>query len=197
MQAGIQPPTFVFFVNDPKLIGDDYKRYMERALRDNVGLSGKGRAFNPNAQIIRVGCIAPLRHCLACLRNRGRFKSMHWRLPTLTVLKLLTEHPGVSMDNGFVLSNPHLLLLSIVTVACELHLLNPADRVQSSHSPVNRHSYQAPLEGQARAGPECCASTGKLLIASMCGCLGNRLNDNRAFALVSRSRYQEGEEKGV
>ncbi len=39
-QAGVQPPTFVFFVNDPALIGDDYKRYMERALRDNIGLSG-------------------------------------------------------------------------------------------------------------------------------------------------------------
>jgi GTP-binding protein len=40
LQAGISPPTFVFFVNDPALIGDDYKRYMERALRDNIGLSG-------------------------------------------------------------------------------------------------------------------------------------------------------------
>ncbi|KAJ9514837.1 hypothetical protein QJQ45_028497 [Haematococcus lacustris] len=39
-QAAIQPPTFVFFVNDATLFGDDYKRYMERALRDNVGLQG-------------------------------------------------------------------------------------------------------------------------------------------------------------
>lgn len=39
-QAGARPPTFVFFVNDPTLFGDDYKRYMERALRDNIGLSG-------------------------------------------------------------------------------------------------------------------------------------------------------------
>ncbi len=28
-QAGIQPPTFVFFCNDPKLISDDYKRCVD------------------------------------------------------------------------------------------------------------------------------------------------------------------------
>ena len=36
----MQPPTFVFFVNDPSLIADDYKRYMERSLRENIGLNG-------------------------------------------------------------------------------------------------------------------------------------------------------------
>ncbi|KAG1670817.1 hypothetical protein FOA52_003408 [Chlamydomonas sp. UWO 241] len=39
-QAGISPPSFVFFVNDAGLINDDYKRYMERQLRDNVGFDG-------------------------------------------------------------------------------------------------------------------------------------------------------------
>ncbi|KAF5828667.1 P-loop containing nucleoside triphosphate hydrolase protein [Dunaliella salina] len=39
-QAAMRPPTFVFFVNSPSLISDDYRRYMERALRDNIGLSG-------------------------------------------------------------------------------------------------------------------------------------------------------------
>lgn len=39
-QAGIKPPSFVFFVNDSKLISDDYKRYMERQLRENVGFDG-------------------------------------------------------------------------------------------------------------------------------------------------------------
>jgi len=39
-QAGTQPPTFVFFVNDIKLFSDDYKRYMERQLRDNIGFPG-------------------------------------------------------------------------------------------------------------------------------------------------------------
>jgi len=40
LQAAIRPPTFVFFCNTPALIGDDYRRYVERALRDNIGLSG-------------------------------------------------------------------------------------------------------------------------------------------------------------
>ena len=39
-QAAMRPPTFVFFVNAPSLISDDYRRYVERALRDNIGLSG-------------------------------------------------------------------------------------------------------------------------------------------------------------
>ncbi len=36
-QAGTRPPSFVFFVNDEKLFTDDYRRYMERQLRDNIG----------------------------------------------------------------------------------------------------------------------------------------------------------------
>lgn len=39
-QAGTSPPSFVFFVNNPKLITDDYRKYMERALRDNIGFPG-------------------------------------------------------------------------------------------------------------------------------------------------------------
>ena len=39
-QASTRPPTFVFFVNDPKLFPDTYKRYMERSLRDNIGFPG-------------------------------------------------------------------------------------------------------------------------------------------------------------
>lgn len=39
-QAATRPPTFVFFVNDPKLFTDDYRRYVERQLRDNVGFAG-------------------------------------------------------------------------------------------------------------------------------------------------------------
>ncbi|EIE26647.1 P-loop containing nucleoside triphosphate hydrolase protein [Coccomyxa subellipsoidea C-169] len=38
--AAVRPPTFVFFVNDPKLFTDEYKRYVERQLRDNVGFPG-------------------------------------------------------------------------------------------------------------------------------------------------------------
>lgn len=40
LQAATRPPTFVFFVNDPKLFTDEYKRFMERQLRDNVGFPG-------------------------------------------------------------------------------------------------------------------------------------------------------------
>lgn len=39
-QAGIKPPTFVLFCNDPKLFGEDYRKYMERQFRENVGFPG-------------------------------------------------------------------------------------------------------------------------------------------------------------
>jgi GTP-binding protein len=39
-QAGVQPPSFVLFVNDPKLFADDYRKYMERQLRENIGYPG-------------------------------------------------------------------------------------------------------------------------------------------------------------
>lgn len=39
-QAGIKPPTFVMFCNDAKLFAEDYKKYMERQLRENIGFPG-------------------------------------------------------------------------------------------------------------------------------------------------------------
>ena len=39
-QAAIRPPTFVLFVNDADLFQESYRRYLERALRDNVGFKG-------------------------------------------------------------------------------------------------------------------------------------------------------------
>ncbi|CAK0734487.1 hypothetical protein CVIRNUC_000438 [Coccomyxa viridis] len=39
-QAAVRPPTFVFFVNDPKLFTDEYRRYVETQLRSNVGFPG-------------------------------------------------------------------------------------------------------------------------------------------------------------
>ena len=39
-QAAASPPTFVMFVNDAKLFSDDYRRYFERQLRDNIGFPG-------------------------------------------------------------------------------------------------------------------------------------------------------------
>ena len=34
------PPTFVFFVNDPRVFTDDYKLYLERQLRKAIGFPG-------------------------------------------------------------------------------------------------------------------------------------------------------------
>lgn len=39
-QAGVRPPTFVFFVNDADLFPEMYRRYMEKQLRLNVGYPG-------------------------------------------------------------------------------------------------------------------------------------------------------------
>ena len=36
-QEGVNPPTFVFQVNDPALIHFSYKRYLERRLRESLG----------------------------------------------------------------------------------------------------------------------------------------------------------------
>ena len=39
-QVAIRPPSFVLFVNDPKLFGDTYRRYIERQLRESLGFKG-------------------------------------------------------------------------------------------------------------------------------------------------------------
>jgi len=39
-QAATRPPTFVCFVNDAALFADEYRRYLERQLRHNVGFPG-------------------------------------------------------------------------------------------------------------------------------------------------------------
>jgi GTPase len=39
-QAAVRPPTFVFFCNDGRLISEDYKRYLERSLRESIDLEG-------------------------------------------------------------------------------------------------------------------------------------------------------------
>ncbi len=39
-QAGVNPPTFVFFVNDRKLIHFTYERYLENQLREHYGFLG-------------------------------------------------------------------------------------------------------------------------------------------------------------
>ena len=39
-QAEVAPPTFVFFVNDPKLLHFSYRRYLENRLRDSFDFAG-------------------------------------------------------------------------------------------------------------------------------------------------------------
>lgn len=39
-QAGVKPPTFVLFCNDPKLFPEDYRKYMERQFREQIGYPG-------------------------------------------------------------------------------------------------------------------------------------------------------------
>ncbi|NEQ95764.1 MAG: ribosome biogenesis GTPase Der, partial [Cyanothece sp. SIO2G6] len=39
-QVTSQPPTIALFVNDPKLFGESYRRYIERQFRDQLGFTG-------------------------------------------------------------------------------------------------------------------------------------------------------------
>jgi len=39
-QATVDPPTFLFFVNDPRLVHFSYKRYLENQLREHYGFLG-------------------------------------------------------------------------------------------------------------------------------------------------------------
>lgn len=39
-QVSTQPPTITLFVNDPKLFGDTYRRYIERQFRESLGFTG-------------------------------------------------------------------------------------------------------------------------------------------------------------
>ena len=39
-QAEINPPTFIFFVNDPKLVHFSYQRFLENRIRDAFGFPG-------------------------------------------------------------------------------------------------------------------------------------------------------------
>lgn len=39
-QAGVKPPTFIFFVNEPELMHFSYERYLENQLRSTFGFEG-------------------------------------------------------------------------------------------------------------------------------------------------------------
>jgi GTP-binding protein len=44
-QAEVNPPTFVFFVNDPQLVHFSYQRYLENKLRQSFGFAGTPLRF--------------------------------------------------------------------------------------------------------------------------------------------------------
>jgi len=44
-QVGTEPPVFAFFCNNPKLLPDSYKRFMERTLRDKFDFLGSPISF--------------------------------------------------------------------------------------------------------------------------------------------------------
>jgi GTP-binding protein len=44
-QAETRPPTFIFFVNNPKLSHFSYKRYLENRIRDSFGFHGTPLKF--------------------------------------------------------------------------------------------------------------------------------------------------------
>ena len=56
-QAATNPPTFVFFVNDPKLLHFGYERYLENRLRASFGFDGTPvrLVFRPRAEADRLG----------------------------------------------------------------------------------------------------------------------------------------------
>jgi len=39
-QVGIAPPSFIFFVNDPRSVHFSYRRYLENKLREVFGFEG-------------------------------------------------------------------------------------------------------------------------------------------------------------
>ena len=39
-QVAIKPPSFTLFVNEPKLFGETYRRYVERQIREGLGFEG-------------------------------------------------------------------------------------------------------------------------------------------------------------
>ena len=44
-QASVKPPTFIFFVNDKKLMHFSYTRYLENKIRESFGFKGTSLKF--------------------------------------------------------------------------------------------------------------------------------------------------------
>lgn len=50
VQFGIKPPTFAFYINDPKLFHFSYARYLENQLRDVFGFEGTPIVIKPRGK---------------------------------------------------------------------------------------------------------------------------------------------------
>ena len=62
-QVTTRPPSFTLFVNDPKLFKDNYRRYIERQFRENLGFEG-----TPHPHFLARQGHA---RCRACQRQPG------------------------------------------------------------------------------------------------------------------------------
>jgi GTPase len=49
-QVSVAPPTFILFVNDPKLLNQAYKKYLERKLREAIDFEGTPIVLIPRAR---------------------------------------------------------------------------------------------------------------------------------------------------
>jgi GTPase len=50
-QVSVAPPTFILFVNDPKLMNNAYKRYLEKKLREAIELEGTPIVIIPRERV--------------------------------------------------------------------------------------------------------------------------------------------------
>jgi len=76
IQASTAPPTIVFFCNDPALFTDNYKRFLERKIRDGLNFEGtpirmfwRGKSLRDVGRAARKGEGSTTR--IAGFSNRG------------------------------------------------------------------------------------------------------------------------------
>ena len=89
-QAGVKPPTFVLFCNDPRLFTEDYRKYIERSLRCGRGQRGVG----VSVQRVRWGARRqPLHSPQRAAASHSGMQGERW-LPWLTAATLLARQAG-------------------------------------------------------------------------------------------------------
>jgi GTP-binding protein len=91
-QPTTRPPTFVLFVNDPALFPEEYRRYVERCLRESAGFAGtalrvlwRGKEREEKGgggRRARGGGMGPRRRGEGCKKNERRQKKKGVAPPT-------------------------------------------------------------------------------------------------------------------